>query len=74
METRSEARVGRERSSGLSEEKVVVVPWPRASKERTPAVGSSLRSSEVKAAKERPEEPAPWWVTKSGPEDEGGVR
>ena len=79
VETRSEARVGRERSIGVSEEEVeevvvVVLPWPRASSERTPAVGRSLRSSEAKTAKERPEEPAPWWVTKSGPEDVGGVR
>ena len=80
VETRSEARVGRERSIGASEEEgeevvvVVVLPWPRASRERIPAVGRSLRSSEAKTAKERPEEPAPWWVTKSGPEEVGGVR
>lgn len=53
---------------------VVVSPWPRASKERVPAAGSTFRISEAMRAKERPEEPAPWWVTNKGPEELGGVR
>ena len=55
-------------------EMIVVLPWPRASRERTPAFGRSLWISEVNAAKERPEEPAPWWVTKRGPSGTGGER
>ena len=46
--------------SDLWEEVIVVLPWPRASMERTPALGRIFCSSEVKAAKERPDEPAPW--------------
>ena len=55
---RSAARVGRVRSS-CSVGGVVVEPWPRASIEIMPAEGSILVSSAKKAAKERPEEPAP---------------
>lgn len=73
MKARSEARVGRVRSSGrLGGE--VVWPWSRASRERIPALGRWEVSSEKKAAKESPDEPAPWWVTISGPLDVGGVR
>ena len=87
---RSVARVERERSSGGSgsgsskvspsgeggvEVVVIVVePWPRASRERMPALGRRLRISELRTAKERPEEPAPWCVTKRGPLPTGDVR
>lgn len=86
---RSVARVERLRSSGVggacpvvsspspgSEEATVTVvePWPRASRERMPALGRRLRISELRTAKERPEEPAPWCVTKSGPLPTGEVR
>lgn len=85
---RSVARVERLRSSGGgacsvvsppspgAEEGVVMVvePWPRASRERMPALGRRLRISELRTAKERPEEPAPWWVTKRGPLPTGEVR
>ena len=32
-----------------------------------PAQGMILRISDASVANERPDEPAPWWVTKSGP-------
>ena len=32
-----------------------------------PAEGMILRISDASVANERPDEPAPWWVTKSGP-------
>ena len=70
---RSEARVGSVRSRG-SVDGVVVEPWPRASIEMMPAEGSILVISVKKAAKERPEEPAPWCVTINGPLPEDGVR
>jgi hypothetical protein len=78
--TRSALSVARERSNGSSEGLEVpklairVEPWPRASKDRTPAAGSSLRISAVRVAKERPEEPAPWCVTKREAEPVGEVR
>ena len=50
-----------------------VSPWPRASRDRIPASGTAFLISEAQTAKERPEEPAPWWVTKSGPFGAGGV-
>lgn len=73
--SRSAARVGRVRSSGpgsspppsLESGEVVVRPWPRASRDRIPAEGMRFLISEPKTAKERPDDPAPWWVTKSGP-------
>lgn len=68
---RSWARVERERSESSG---VLVSPWPRESSERTPAAGRSLRIEVARRAKERPEEPAPWWVTKRGPVESGGVR
>jgi hypothetical protein len=46
---------------------VVVSPCPRASSDRMPADGRRFLISDESTAKERPEEPAPWWVTKSGP-------
>ena len=52
----------------------VVSPWPRASRERMPASGRAFRISEARTAKERPEEPAPWWVMKRGLLAAGGVR
>lgn len=59
----------------VPEEVVVVVwPWPLASGESTPAFGTSFRNSFANAANDRPEDPAPWWVTIRGPEDVGGVR
>jgi hypothetical protein len=51
-----------------------VDPWPRASRERIPDPGSNFRISAVRAAKERPDEPAPWCVTKSGEEPVGEVK
>lgn len=68
---RSEDNVDRERSMAP-----VVSPWPRASGERIPAPGRRLRISEARIAKERPQEPAPWWVMKSGepPPGDGEVR
>ena len=60
--------------SGVFEETIVVLPCPRASRESTPALGRIFWSSDVKAAKERPDEPAPWWVTKRGPSGIGGAR
>lgn len=73
MKCRSAARVGRVRSRGRSVGEVVE-PWARASRERMPAVGRTEVSSEKKVAKDRPEEPAPWWVTIRGPLELGGVR
>ena len=70
---RSVARVGSVRSrdvDGLE----VVGPWARASIERMPAVGRTLDSDWKKAANERPDEPAPWWVTIRGPLEDGGLR
>lgn len=66
--------VVRLRSSGLGGSvvdvegggEIVVEPWPRASRERIPAEGSRFFSSDVRAAKERPEEPAPWCVMNRG--------
>lgn len=69
--TRSFESVGRLRSWSFS---VTVSPCPRASGDRIPAVGMIFRISEARGAKERPEEPAPWWVMKSGPPAVGGVR
>lgn len=51
-----------------------VSPWPRASGERIPAPGRRLRISEARTAKERPHEPAPWWVMKRGEPGVGEVR
>lgn len=70
---RSWDRVPRERSVGSLGlgEVMVVRPWPRASRERMPAEGRRLRISEPRTAKERAEEPAPWWVTKRGPPVDG---
>ncbi len=73
MKSRSEERVGRVKSSGVFR-KLVVRPWARASSERMPAVGRMVLNDRKKVAKERPEEPAPWWVTIRGPLEEGGVR
>ena len=73
---RSEEREARDRS-GIPAEGggvCVVLPWPRASIERTPPEGVIARNSLVKAAKERPDEPAPWCVTMRGPEGLGGVK
>lgn len=53
---------------------MVVRPCPRASRERIPAAGMAFRISVAKHAKERPEEPAPWWVTNRGPEEVGGEK
>ena len=36
-----------------------VSPWPRASRDSTPAVGKCFKSSAVKVANDRPDEPAP---------------
>lgn len=81
MVRRSRARVGRVRSSEalafgsassvVSGEGLVVVvsPCPRASMERMPAEGRRFLISAERTAKERPEDPAPWWVTKRGPGD-----
>jgi len=65
---RSDASVARLRSTaGLVLLSLrVVEPWPRASRERMPAFGSRLRISALRTANERPEDPAPWWVTKRG--------
>ncbi len=52
----------------------VVEPWPRASSDSTPAEGRRLRISAPRTAKERPDEPAPWCITKSGPLPTGDVR
>ena len=73
MWTRSALRVSSDRS-GVPWEEVVVLPWPRASRERTPAFGRIFWIAVVKTANERPEEPAPWWVTKRGPSSSGGAR
>ena len=79
-DTRSALSVARERSNGSSEGlevsklEVRVEPWPRASRDRMPAAGSSLRISAVSVAKERPEEPAPWCVTKRGADPVGEIR
>jgi hypothetical protein len=40
--------------------------------ERMPAVGRRVRRERARAAKERPEEPAPWCVIKSGAVGEVG--
>lgn len=78
--TRSALSVARERSNGSSEGAEVpmvvirVEPWPRASRDRIPAAGSSLRISALRVAKDRPEEPAPWCVTKRGAEPVGEIR
>ena len=45
---------------------VVVSPCPRASRDSTPAPGSALRSSKPTTANDRPDEPAPWCITKRG--------
>ncbi|KAK4158458.1 hypothetical protein C8A00DRAFT_39182 [Chaetomidium leptoderma] len=77
---RSDARVGRVRSStttaaapslvgGEAVVVVVVRPWPRASRDRIPAVGKRFLISAPRTANERPDEPAPWWVTNNGPGD-----
>ena len=73
MKCRSAARVGSVRSRGRSEGEVVE-PCARASRDSIPAVGRIEASSEKKVAKERPDEPAPWWVTIRGPLIVGGVR
>lgn len=71
--SKSWLRVGKLRSIGSESDEtdraflVVVSPCSRASKESTPAVGSAFRTSEAKCANDRPEDPAPWWVTKRGP-------
>ncbi len=52
---------------------ITVSPCPRASRERTPALGRALRMADVNRANERPEEPAPWCVTNRGPLPVGGV-
>lgn len=70
---RSEESVGRVRSSGVVGEEVVR-PWARASSDRMPAVGSRGLRALKKVAKERAEEPAPWWVMMRGPFEVGGVR
>ena len=72
VKRRSEERVGRVRSSGVLGD--VVWPWERASRERIPAVGRMWVRDWKSAAKERPEDPAPWWVTIKGPLEDGGVR
>jgi hypothetical protein len=41
-------------------------PWPRAERERIPASGRRERMWRAKRAKDRAEEPAPWWQTKRG--------
>jgi hypothetical protein len=71
---RSALSVARLRSATAGSGVRVVEPWPRASTERMPAEGSFLRISAVRAAKERPEEPAPWWATKRGAGPVGDVR
>jgi hypothetical protein len=73
-ETRSAESVARLRSMMAGSGVRVVEPWPRASRDRMPAVGSFLRISAVRAAKERPEEPPPWCVTKRGAVPMGEVR
>ncbi len=70
MARRSEASVARVRSSAAPDASppvVVVRPCPRASRDRMPADGRRFLTSALSTANERPDEPAPWWVTKSGP-------
>ena len=76
MARRSAASVARVRSSAAagasadpasSPRVVVVSPCPRASRDRMPADGRRFRISALSTANERPDEPAPWCVTKSGP-------
>jgi len=69
--TRSLDNVVKLRSSSLS---VTVSPCPRASMDRIPAEEIIFRISEARQAKDRPEEPAPWWVMKRAPPEVGGVR
>lgn len=77
--SKSWVKVGKLKSmtspSGKGDEEFVVdvSPCSRASKESTPAVGRAFRISEANCANERPEEPAPWWATKSGPLARGGI-
>lgn len=53
---------------------MAVSPCPRASSDRIPAEEIIFRISEARQAKDRPEDPAPWWVMKRGPPEVGGVR
>jgi len=41
-------------------------PWPRAEREMMPALGRRVRIWRAKRAKDRADEPAPWWQTKRG--------
>lgn len=52
----------------------VVLPWPRASRDMMPAFGTRALISLARHAKDRPEEPAPWWVTNRGPDERGGLK
>jgi hypothetical protein len=73
MNCRSAARVVKVRSCGVKSDEDVR-PWSRASRESIPAFGSRGVRAAKKAAKESPDEPAPWWVTRRGPLEEGGVK
>lgn len=52
---------------------MTVSPCPRASSDRIPAEEIIFRISEARQAKDKPEEPAPWWVMKRGPPEVGEV-
>ena len=76
---RSADRVSSDKSKkgfddGSVEAEVVVRPWPRASGDSMPALGASFLISELRTAKERPDDPAPWCVMNKGPFPFGEVR
>lgn len=71
---KSAAKVSRLRSNTSGAGEIVVDPCPRASRESIPADGRRFLISDVRTAKDRPEEPAPWWVTNNGPLPTGDVR
>jgi hypothetical protein len=56
---KSALNVSRLRSNTSGSGVMMVDPWPRASRDNIPADGRRFRISDVKTAKDRPEEPAP---------------
>ena len=53
---------------------MMVAPWYLASGAIMPADGNLFRISKVNVAKDKPDEPAPWCMTKSGPLPTGEVK